>query len=235
MKYMGASQFKAFMACEAAGLAEARGEYKESKTTALLMGSYVDSYFEGSLDQFKADNPELFTKSQELKADYKHAERIIERIERDPMFMRYMSGDKQVIRTGEIEGVPVKIKIDSFHPGKALVDLKIMKDFEDIWMDGLKVSFIEAWGYDIQGAIYQTVEGSRLPFFIAGATKEKEPDIELFNIPQPRIDYCLNIVRANIQRFDAIKRGIVEPNRCGSCNYCRSTKVLTGPVDYTTL
>ena len=31
-------------------------------------------------------------------------------------------------------------------------------------------------------------------------------------------------------RFEALKEGIIEPERCGKCAYCRETKVLTGPV-----
>lgn len=239
--FMGSTQFKAFLQCETAALATVRGEYAEEKTTALLVGSYVDAYFEGTLDVFKAHNPELFNRDGSLKAPYKQAEQIIMRIERDDMFMRYMSGEKQVIMTGEIEGVPVKIKIDSYHPGRALVDLKIMKDFAPIWVDGQgKLPFVEAWGYDIQAAIYQEVERQNrgpdsepLPFFIAGATKEKpEPDIAIISIPQDRIDSAMETVRANIGRFASIKRGEIEPERCGHCDYCRSTKVLSEIVDY---
>lgn len=118
MKYMGVSQFKAFEKCEAAALAELTGEYRREKTVSLLVGSYVDANFEGTLDVFKAQNPEIFTKKGELKAEYRKAEEIIQRIERDPLFVTFLSGESQVIMTGEIEGVPVKIKIDSYHAGK---------------------------------------------------------------------------------------------------------------------
>lgn len=236
MTYMGASQYKSFLECEAATLAELKGEYVKEKSTALLVGSYVDAHFEKSLDLFKAKNPEIFTQKGELKSDYKHAEYIIQRIERDPMFMKYMSGKKQVIKTGEIAGVPFKIKIDSYHAGKVIVDLKIMKDFESIWKDGLKLSFVEAWGYDIQGAIYQAIEGNNLPFYIAAATKEKpEPDIVLLSIPQDRLDYCLNQVKENVQRFADIKKGLIEPTYCGHCDWCKSQKVLTEIVEYTAI
>ena len=94
-KYMGSSQFKNFMKCEAAALAEINGEYERKKTTALLTGSYVDSHFEKTLDIFKAQHPELFKRDGTLKAEYIKAEDIINRIERDEMFMRYMSGEKQ--------------------------------------------------------------------------------------------------------------------------------------------
>ena len=51
-------------------------------------------------------------------------------------------------------------------PGKAVVDLKIMRDFEPKYVDGMgKVNFIEAWGYDFQGGIYQAIEGDHLPFY----------------------------------------------------------------------
>ena len=46
-RYMSASQFKAFKRCEAAAMAELRGELERKETTALLVGSYVDSYFSG--------------------------------------------------------------------------------------------------------------------------------------------------------------------------------------------
>lgn len=233
MEYMGTSQFKAFMDCEAMALAEAKGEYVREKSVSLLVGSYVDAHYERTLDLFKAQNPEIFTQKGELRSEYKHAEYIIQRLERDELFQQYMSGEKQVIKTGMIMGVPFKIKIDSYHERDKIVDLKIMKDFEGIWKDGLKLSFVEAWGYDIQGAIYQFVEDNNLPFFIAGATKQKpEPDLEIISIPQSRLDYCLDIVMQNAPRFADIKRSLIEPTRCGRCDYCRSTKVLTKPVEY---
>ena len=45
--FMSASQFKSFRKCQACALAELRGEYVQPKTTALLVGSYVDAAFEG--------------------------------------------------------------------------------------------------------------------------------------------------------------------------------------------
>jgi hypothetical protein len=233
MEYMGASQFKRFMECEALALAEAKGEWVEEESVSLLVGSYVDAHYEKTLDLFKAKHPAIFTQKGELKSEYKHAEYIIQRLERDEMFQEYMSGQKQVIKTGEIFGIPFKIKIDSYHKGNKIVDLKIMRDFNSIWKDGLKVSFVEAWGYDIQGAIYQFVEGANLPFYIAGGTKEKpEPDLAIISIPQSRLDYCLDIVVENAPRFASIKAGLVIPVRCEKCDYCKSTKVLAGTIEY---
>jgi len=241
MKFMGSSQFKSFLnECEAATLAEIKGQYEREKTVALLVGSYVDAHYEGTLDVFSAKNPEIFLKGKpELKSEYKHANYIIQRLERDELFSENMSGQKQVIQTGSILGVPFKIKIDSYFPGVKIVDGKIMKDFKPIWKDGLPLSFVEAWGYDIQGAIYQEIErqnsesGEQLPFIIAAGTKEKpEPDLGIFSIPQNHLDYCLGVVMDNVKRFDGIKKGLIEPTRCGHCDYCKSTKKLTEIIDY---
>ncbi|MBR5808842.1 MAG: PD-(D/E)XK nuclease-like domain-containing protein [Clostridia bacterium] len=227
MKYMGASQFKSFCDCEARTMAELRGEYIREVTNSLLVGSYVDAYFEGTLDLFKAKHPDVFTKTGVLKADFKQAEYIIERIERSEMFMGYLSGSKQIIKTGEIEGVPVKIKIDSYHEGDKIVDLKIMKDFQSIWAEGRgKLPFPLYWGYDIQGAIYQAVEGNNLPFYLAAATKEDGPDLAIIQIPQYYLDTAMANIKSKIVRFQAIKEGIIEPERCEKCNYCKATKVL---------
>lgn len=234
MRYMGVSQFKAFTKCEAAALAEVAGDYERERTTALLVGSYVDAHFEGTLDLFKARNPEIFTKKGDLKSEYRQAENIINRIERDPLFMFFMSGEKQVIMTGSVEGVPVKIKIDSYHPGKMIVDLKVMRDFKPIYVEEKgRMSWIEAWGYDLQGAVYQEIvrlnTGLKLPFFIAAATKESEPDIDIIEIPQAYLDVELERFKENVAYYDSLKEGYTKPERCEKCDYCKATKVLKEP------
>ena len=60
MAYMGATQFKAFDRCEAAALAELRGEYAPAASMAMLIGSYVDAYFSGELPVFQAQHPGIF-------------------------------------------------------------------------------------------------------------------------------------------------------------------------------
>lgn len=228
LKYFGSTQFKSFMKCEAAAMAEINGEYERPKTDALLVGSYVDAHFSGELDLFKTQNPEIFTKAGELKSQYKQAEEIINYLEHDEMFMRYMSGEQQVIKTGKLFGHDFKIKIDSYHPGKAIVDLKIMRDFEPVYTPELgRTTFVYAWGYDIQGAIYQAVEGNNLPFIIAAATKQKDgPDKGLFQIPQHKLDGALKMVEYFIDHFADVKAGSIEPKRCEKCPYCRATKQL---------
>lgn len=225
-EFMSVSQFKSFQKCEAAAIAELRGEYTRPRTTALLVGSYVDSWFEGTLDTFRIDNPEIFKSDGKLKADYIQAEAIIERVQKDKLFMEYMAGEKQRIFSAELFGCKWKIKVDSYHPNK-IVDLKIMRTMERI----MGISFIVHWGYDIQGSVYQAIEGNRKPFYIAAATKEAPTDLEVIHIPQYALDEALCFVGKSMPRVLAVKNGEVNAERCGRCPHCRATKVLTAPID----
>lgn len=237
--YFSVSQFKAFQKCEESALAELKGTYKADESTALLVGSYVDAYFSGELEDFKANHPGIVNKrTGELKADYKRADQIIERIERDDTMMAYLGGQSQVILTGELFGYNWKIKVDSLHEDK-IVDLKIMRDFEPVYVPGEgKLPWIEAWGYDIQGAIYQQIVaqnngGVLLPFYIAAATKEPVTDIGLYEIPQDRLDVALKVVSALIDHIADVKEGFEDPTKCSKCDYCKTTKKLDKPIKYT--
>ena len=228
-KYCGSTQFKSFMKCSASALAELNDDHEREMTTALLVGSYVDAWFEGTLDAFKKEHPEVFKKDGSLKAEYLQAEEIIARVQRDELFMEFMSGRKQVIKTGYIEGIPFKIKIDSYHKGKMIVDLKVIRDFKPIYDEdeGCYLDFIRYWGYDIQAAIYQAVEGNNLPFYICAVTKEKTPDLKVIQIPQAWIDNAMEIIKHNVEMIDMIKHGEIPPIRCEHCDYCKATKKLS--------
>lgn len=182
------------------------------------------------LTECKEKYPQFFDIIKTLKSDYVKANEIIDRINRDELFRNNMGGQHQVIMTGEIEGIAVKIMIDNLHPEK-IVDRKIMKDCADMWSDGEKKPFWAAWGYDIQAAIYQSVVaqniGKKLPFELAVATKETETDLRLFRFKQDTIDNAMGLVRAHIVEFDEMKRGLREVTACGGCEYCRSVRVLT--------
>lgn len=228
--YMSVSQFKTFEKCECLGLAEVNGTYSRPSTTALLVGSYVDSHFDCSLDIFKAQHPELFKRDGGLKSEYVKAEQIIQRIERDDMMTSFLNAPKQVIMTGVISDVPVKIKVDALHPDK-ICDLKVMKDFEPMYVpEQGKMSWIEAWRYDLQGAVYQEIvrqnTGEKLPFYLVAATKEEEPDIGIFEVPQELLDFELEQFEKKVQGYHLIKQGVIEPERCEKCNYCKSTKII---------
>lgn len=246
-EYMSVSQYKDFagtygkMACEFSAIEKLEERWAQKKTTPLLVGSYVDSYFEGTVGEFKKETPEIFTQDGGLKAQYIQADKIIERMERDPLFMMYMSGKKQVIMTAELFGTKWKIKIDSYAEGIAITDLKVVESItKPKWVRDIGyLDFIRYWGYDIQGAIYQEVvyrnTGLRLPFYIAAGTKEEEPNIEVIQVTQNYLDEAKNMVEMNMPRILRVKNGEVEPDRCEMCDCCRHTKVLKRPISITNL
>ena len=240
--YWSVSLFKAFDKCEACGLAMTEGEYVPEKTTSLLVGSYVDARFtgdNGALGRFSLEHPEIFnSRTGALKSEFKHAETMIKAVERQPVMMDYLRGENQVIMTAELFDVPWKIKID-VHGGSRIVDLKTVRDFEPLYKEGFgRMNWIEYWGYDIQGAIYQRVEQiysgrtEPLPFYIVAVTKEKIPDVAVIHIPQHVLDTALKLVEAKIDGYDLVKHGEIEPKKCGKCDYCKQTKIIIQPEEF---
>ena len=253
LEYLSVSQYKAFCGtggrpgCEYHTMKKLIGEWTDPPTTPLLVGSYVDSYFEGpeSLARFKAENPDIFnSRTGELKAAYKQAEELIAAAERQPVFMDYLSGEKQVIMTGEIAGAKWKIKMDSYIPGAAIVDLKILKAFRsistrnpaDVWVkDTGYEKFYHYWGYDLQLAVYQEIvrqnTGDKLPCYLAPITKETVPDLDILQLRQSELDEALaSITEYRVDRIQALKAGEIYPEKCGECDCCRANTVIEGPV-----
>lgn len=229
--YWSASFVKSMLDCPARSIAELNGQYTRPATQSILIGAYVDAYFEGSLETFKETHPELFKRDGALKAEYVKADAMIRRAERDPIFMEYMQGSKQVILTGSIEGIPFRSKLDVFWPGKRIVDLKTAKDMEPMYRAGQgRLSFAEYWNWPLQMAIYQAVEGHNLPCYLAVITKEEPPDIAVIEIPQHTLDAEMEVLKEKLPYFDAIRCGVIEPPRCEKCDYCRATKRIVGAI-----
>lgn len=200
-----------------------------------------------TLPTFSAQHPEIFSSrgktAGELKAEYKQASAMIDRAEKDKVFMQYMAGDKQVIMTGEINGIPVKIKIDSCD-GKRITDLKTVKSVTETFYAkdlGQRLNFCEWWGYDLQGAVYREIyrqnTGKLLPFYICAISKDKtspgnipHPRIKVIEIPPMVMDEKLAEFQSNIIKVQRLKDGEIEPLRCEVCDYCADTEVLDGPI-----
>lgn len=244
MRYMSVHQYLDFcghmgiIGCEARAMAKLAGEWQDPVTYAMLVGSYVDSFFEGTQDEFIAKHPEIFTKGKEkrLLAKYRQADTMIERCLKDPLFMDTMSGQSQTIMTAPLFGCDWKIKMDSYLPGKAIVDLKTSANIHKMWrvQDYGYATFIEYWGYTLQLAVYQKVveinTGKKLPCYISAVTKEDSPEIKVIYIDQLSLDHALNEIEMNMPTVLAVKNREIEPTRCGTCDYCKQTEVLQKPI-----
>ena len=136
--------------------------------------------------------------------------------------------------TGEIAGVPFKIKMDNYKPGEFISDGKYMSSLRS---PNLFEPMVKYWGYDLQGAVYQEIvyqnTGKRLPFYLDIATKETPSHLAVAEIKQYDLDESLEIVKALAPRYQAIKNGYIEPERCGEydCDYCTERNIITEPVD----
>lgn len=223
-----ARKLNGFLKCEACALAELNGEWKEEKSKSMLVSSYIDAAMSDELVEFEQQNPEIFTRSGDLKSDYKLAEDVFNQMQEDEMFCKYLSGEHQVIMTGEISGVPVKIKIDSYHEDKCIVDLKAMATLQPQWSEKehKKINFCDNYRYTLQAALYQEIvkqnTGKQLPFIIAVCTKEKYSQRALLQIDQDVMNTELEFLQQYLPHLQDVKQGKIEPQKCNCCNWCIS-------------
>lgn len=243
--YMSVSQFKdftpAFGGCEAGAMAKLSGEYEQKSITAFMEGHYVHAWNEGKLDEFKADNPDLFSSrgatSGQLKANFQHCNVMIEMLESDPLVLKALAGQKEVILTAELFGIPWKSMLDSYQPEVGIfADLKALKDMDGKhWNKEAQAyeNFLEHYGYTVQMAVYAEVERIAnkrdqwlIPHMVV-VTKQDPPDHEILYFDFDSIQQHLNIVSNHIERVKAVKSGQEPPIRCDNCDYCRSTKKIT--------
>ena len=241
--YQSATQFKGFMACEAAELAQIKGEWEPQRDpTALLVGNYLHSYFESTAahQDFLDEHPEIIATTGknrgQPKAPYQQADKMIDTLQNDETFNRLYQGEKEAIVTGTIGGVEWMGKLDCLADNhKYFVDLKTTQDiFKKYWVadNSAYGSFIEAYRYPLQMAVYQELirqqYGAEAAPLIVAVSKQDPPDKAIVSIPQELLDYWLHRIEDEQPRIEAVKNGEIEPKRCGHCEYCRATKKLTG-------
>lgn len=246
-EYCSVSQLKRFigtggkLGCEKQALAEINGEIEPPEPSkAMLLGSYVDCLLlePEKKDAFIAKHPEMFRKDGKLYAEYAIADEMLKIAEGDKEFMKSLKGERQQILTGEIFGVPFRIKVDVLSETK-ITDLKTCASItgtEYNPVSGVRENFMEFYDYDLQGAIYQEIvrqnTGKKLPFFLACISKEKTPDHEVIWIDDESLEERLREVEPYIIHVGMLKRGEVEPKGCGCCDYCRSKKKIKKAINW---
>ena len=233
MEYFSASQIKSFKKCEAQTMAALRGDYVRPMSTALLQGQFVDEALTGNYTDWVLGHPEISKRDGNLKAEFMLCQEMVSRARRDPVFMDFMEGEHQAILTAKLFGVPFKAKFDVLGADR-IVDLKTVKDLKSQYLPGQgRVDFATAWDWPLQLAIYQRIYeenyGVRLPCYLAVITKETPPDIRIIQVEQERMDAELALLEQQLPRFEAVKGGVIEPERCDKCEYCRESRILTGP------
>lgn len=254
--YLTNSRFKEYQKCQARAYAMENGYWSEDRDeTALLLGNYVHSYFESpeAHERFLAENGDkLLAKTGKnkgnLKADFLVGDKMIMFLENDNGFSHLYHGypeddvQKEMIVFGEIEGVPVKGKLDSVNVSRGyFVDLKTMKSiYSDEWNAELRkrvpaaVNNILGFGYHGQIALYRELLkqmiGREFRPYIVAVSKENVPDRDILKIDEEWLEEGLNKLKSEIVGVWKVIQGEKEPEKCGRCDFCRSQKKLTGVI-----
>lgn len=236
MAFMSVSSYKNYLSCEAMALAQDNGTWNQPQSVDCLVGSYIHAWNEGpeAVAKFKAETPEMFTQKGEMKAQFKFADTMIDRLANDPMCSYMLEGSKEVILTAEMFGSKWKIKVDTLKTDDCIIDLKTTRSiWETYWNPyyQCRVSFIEEYKYFLQLAVYREVErlaagrSKALPAYIVAVSKETPPDIAVISLDEPnRFVHELSQIEARMPRILQVKAGEVVPTRCGKCSFCRGSK-----------
>lgn len=250
------SRYKRYKQCQAKAYAVDNGIWVEERDeTPLLLGNYVHSYFESpeAHEKFMAENGnKLLAKTGKnkgnLKSDFIIGDKMIESLKDDDGFNRLYHGyssdkvEKEMIVCGEIEGVPVKGKLDSVNLSRGyFVDLKTMKSiYAEEWNADLRkrvpaaVNNILNFGYHGQLALYrellkQMTDKEFRPLIVA-VSKENVPDKDILKIDEDWLVEGLGNLKADIVEVWDVIQGKQKPKSCGHCDYCRSQKKLNAVI-----
>ena len=250
------SRYKRYKQCQAKAYAVDNSICVEERDeTPLLLGNYVHSYFESpeAPEKFMAENGDkLLAKTGKnkgkLKSDFIIGDKMIESLKDDDGFNRLYHGyssdnvQKEMIVYGEIEGVPVKGKLDSVNWSRGyFVDLKTMKSiYSEEWNAELRkrvpaaVNNILNFGYHGQLGLYRgllkQMTGQAFRPLIVAVSKENVPDKDILKIDEEWLEDGLGNLKADIVEVWDVIQGKQKPKSCGHCDYCRSQKKLNAVI-----
>jgi len=259
--YMSCSQFQAFQKCEAAAIARLRGLWEpEKESDALFQGRYFHAAMEGpeAFERFCAENFDKIFKTKTTKAEgtvvtgkyapFVTLDACIDLMHTDPLFSRLIElpGENEKAMTGEIFGVPWRMKMDKYIPaGRQIIDYKTSANLRELYYNPEtkeRQSFVEEYGYLFRAAVYGEIERQNAgadtypAFLILAVSKQDPPDREIVLLnDDARWALELERVREALPRIQRLKEGALDPRRCGCCEYCRRTKVLKRIKFYTDL
>ena len=250
--YLSNSRFKQYKQCQARAFAIDSCKWAGNRDeTPLILGNYVHTYFESpeAHAKFVEENKTVMISSRgatkgELKKGFQVAKYMIEALENDDGFDRLYNGfpgddvKKEMIVFGEIEGVPVKGKLDSVNLSRGyFADLKTMKSiYAEEWNVELRkrvpaaVNNILGFGYHGQLGLYRELlkqmTGDEFRPLIVAVSKEEVPDKEVLTIDEEWLVTGLEELKEDIVETWEVIKGIRKPKACGRCDYCRSHKKL---------
>lgn len=247
--FMSCSQYQGFLECEAKQLAKLQGRFVEEPSEALIVGNYVHTYMEGEEPhkQFIEEHFNDIFKTKEDKktgeiivtgkyAAYVTADAIIDCVNRDQTLTKFrnMPGNVEEIMTGELFGIPWRIRMDKrIENQRIILDWKTSANLRELKYNPEtkeRETFIEAYGYMMRAAVYSEIEKQNTGndtdpmFLIAAISKQDPPDKLLLSLNhRDKYLYELQQIKERLPRIMRVKEGAELPRRCGHCEYCRKT------------
>lgn len=239
---------KSFLQCPAAAKASSIDKEKGSFNEAFFIGHAVEGLLCEGEDGFnkvlnRLDYKDhVLTNAGKPRAFVEKSKSYAQAALNQPFFMKHIDdvdSKFQVVLEFEIAGYKMKCALDLLNlTRKFLLDIKTVgQEFFKRWNNDKTENFIKAWGYLNQLGIYreavrQNYEGmDDISCLIGAVTKTKIPDVDIFWIPNYRLDAAMIEVEASVETVgQALQEGRFD--RCGTCDHCISTKKLSGYTNY---
>jgi len=241
---MSFSQFKDFIlawgGCPARAFAKhVLGTYKEPDKDVFVLGNLGHKIViePHTLEQwYETHKKILFLYGDKEKGFKKTTETVrtaANKIKDAAVYNQYLIGHKERFFVFYLGGVLWRSKMDICGNG-FLTDLKFVRDFLDVYSPYYKerVPWWKNWHYHLQLAVYseayvQKLNEKRPKAHIIAATKPSKGsnNFDLITFYPDYLQAGVEIIEKLLPEVMEIKRGEVEPIRCGHCEYCAQTSL----------
>lgn len=237
-EWISSTDVKTALRCEALWAARDAGArpYPE-QSESFAYGHLFEAALTGTAEEYISAHPELLltrgSNKGQLRAAYADALDLAQDVRRSPFLAGLVDRcRKQVILTGELEGLPVRVMMDLVDEDGSIYDIKTAHDFRQVWDNG-RGAYTEWWElyhYPVQLWIYREIaqqNGFTVPHVgLIGASK-RDGDVQALRLSKEVLDGAGADARYALNRMAAIRAGSA-PEACGSCDYCIGTKIITG-------
>lgn len=232
--WLSASSIKRAHRCESEWF---NGEQNEDKP-AFIAGHLFELLVtcdEQGLEQLKLEHPEMYSSRGEtkgaLKAEYAKILECSEAVLNQPFLAEIIqNAKKQVILTGIIDGLPIRMMCDLMTPNGDIYDLKTAKNFSREWSENADgyVEWWQYWDYPMQLWIYREIarqNGITTKHVGLIGVSKSNCDIQALEFSEDTLAQAKADVLYTIGRIKAVRNGS-KPLSCGYCSHCIKTKQI---------
>lgn len=234
--YISSSDIKLAMRCEAMWAAQDKGQYRRPEgTAAFAYGHLFEEALTGNAETYITQHPELTLsrgpRKGELYAEYSGAIDLAAAVRRSSFLANLIDRcRKQVILTGELCGLPVRVMMDLVDEDESIYDIKSAKDFRTVWDDDRQeyMDWWAVWKYPVQLWVYREVarqNGLTVPHVGLIAGSKSNMDVQAVRFSEETMTAAQADAEYTLRRMAAIRKGD-KPDECGRCEWCLSQKKI---------